>query len=353
MSAMRIGLTQILVSVAMAECARAQQPAAPAAAAPRPAAQAEAPAGGGAQLDQVLKHVDDLMWQMKLSDIADVDIVTYTGMPPAKASNPNAPGAKNPIILRAYTFIPKNLDRSKKQPLLVYVHQGIHANFGSEPTHVIRELVQQGYSVVSTDYRGSSGYGRGFYEQIDYGGREVDDVYQGLQWMLGNYDFFDAKRVGIIGWSHGGLITLMNIFQHPEAYAVAYAGVPVSDLVARMGYEAEGYRSLYSAPYHIGKTVREDIGEYRRRSPVFYAKDLATPLLIHTNTNDEDVNVLEVEHLIDALKAAGKKFEYKIYENAPGGHTFNRLDTKLAKDSRKEVYRFLAGYLHPANPVQH
>ena len=77
-----------------------------------------------------------------------------------------------------------------------------------------------------------------------------------------------------------------------------------------------------------------------------------TPLLIHSNTNDEDVNVLEVQHLIDSLKAAGKKFDYKIYENAPGGHHFDRTDTKPAKDSRREVYRFLAGYLHPANPAQ-
>ncbi|MBV8820282.1 MAG: hypothetical protein JO022_18115, partial [Acidobacteriaceae bacterium] len=51
------------------------------------------------------------------------------------------------------------------------------------------------------------------------------------------------------------------------------------------------------------------------------------------------------------LKAEGKKFEYKIYENAPGGHYFNRTDTKLAKDSRREIYRFLAGYLHPAHPA--
>jgi dipeptidyl aminopeptidase/acylaminoacyl peptidase len=143
----------------------------------------------------------------------------------------------------------------------------------------------------------------------------------------------------------------MNIFQHPQTYAVAYAGVPASDLVARMGYEPPQYQALYSAPYHIGKTVREDIGEYRKRSPVTHAKELQTPLLIHTNTNDEDVNVLEVEHLIEALKAEGKKFEYKIYQDAPGGHYFNRTDTKLAKESRREVYRFLAGYLHPPHPL--
>ena len=166
-------------------------------------------------------------------------------------ANPSAPGAANPLIIRAYTFIPKKLDRSKKQPLIVFAHQGIHANSDTRDAHVFRELLEQGYSIISSDYRGSTGYGRGFYEQIDYGGREVDDVYQGMLWMLDNYSFLDPKRVGIIGWSHGGLITLMNIFQHPQAYAVAYAGVPVSDLVARMGYEGPSLsRALLGAVSH-------------------------------------------------------------------------------------------------------
>jgi dipeptidyl aminopeptidase/acylaminoacyl peptidase len=329
----------------------ATPPASPAAAGTPPSGPATTGAPGqGLDLDSVLKAVDDMMWQMKLGDIADVDKVEYTSLPPARIPNPKAPGATNPLIIRANTFIPKNLDRSKKQPLIVFAHQGIHANSDTRDAHVFRELVQQGYSIISADYRGSTGYGRGFYQQIDYGGREVDDVYIGMQWMLENYSFLDPKRVGIIGWSHGGLITLMNIFAHPHDFAVAYAGVPASDLVLRLGYQTDAYRALYSAPYHIGKTVREDIMEYRKRSPVSHAKELDTPLLIHSNTNDEDVNVLEVEHLIEALKAEGKKFEYKIYQDAPGGHYFNRTDTKLAKESRLEVWRFLAGYLHPVNP---
>jgi len=301
-------------------------------------------------LDRVMKQVDDLMWRMELSDIAVVDQVEYTSVPPAHIPNPKAPGAGNPLIIRAYTFIPRNLDRGKPQPLIVFAHQGIHANSDTRDAHIFRELLEQGYSIVSADYRGSTGYGRGFYQQIDYGGREVDDVYLSGQWMLETHSFLDPKRVGMIGWSHGGGISLMNIFAHPQAYAAAYAGVPVSDLVMRMGYENEQYRQLYSAPYHIGRGVRDDIAEYERRSPVSHARELQTPLLIHSNTTDEDVNVLEVEHLIQALKAEGKKFEYKIYEAAPGGHYFNRLDTKLAKESRMEIYRFLAQYLHPANP---
>ena len=165
--------------------------------------------------------------------------------------------------------------------------------------------------------------------------------------MIENYEFVDGERVGIVGWSHGGLIALHNIFEHPDGYRVAYAGVPVSDLIARMGYKTQEYRDLYSADFHIGKTAYEDVEEYRRRSPAWNAHKLRTPLLIHTNTNDADVNVLEVEHLIKSLKAEGKDFEYEVYRDIPGGHSFNRMDTRAAKEIRVKIYRFIGGYLDP------
>jgi dipeptidyl aminopeptidase/acylaminoacyl peptidase len=282
-----------------------------------------------------------------LNDIAVCDRVRFTGPPPRAAKNPTAPGAKNPVVIQAYTFLPKKYLSGAKIPLIVYAHGGIHGNVGSNYINIFRELLRQGYAIIAPDYRGSSGYGREFWELIDYGGLEVEDVFAGRQFMLDTHDIIDADRVGIMGFSHGGLITLMNLYAHPKEFKVGYAGVPVSDLVARMGYHDQGYRDLFSAPYHIGKTVREDIEEYRRRSPAWNAEKLQTPVLIHTTTNDEDVNVLEVEHLIQALKAAGKSFEHKIYDNAPGGHQFNRLDTKLARESRAEAYRFLAKYLSP------
>lgn len=297
------------------------------------------------------KNIDDLMWFERMSDIAVVDKVKYTGPPPRVVPNPTGQGATNPVIITAYTFLPKKFPTGKL-PLLVFVHDGVHSDFKTASLHIIRELIEQGYAVIAADYRGSTGYGRGFWQLIDYGGLEIEDVYAGMKWMLENHSNLDSQRVGILGWSHGGLITLMNIFDHPQDYKVAYAGVPVSDLIARMGYKGQGYRDLYSAPYHLGKTAEQNVNEYKKRSPAWNAEKLQTPLLIHTNTNDEDVNVLEVEHLIKSLKAAGKKFEYKIYENAPGGHAFNRIDTKLAKESRAEVYRFLAGYLNPPSPVK-
>jgi dipeptidyl aminopeptidase/acylaminoacyl peptidase len=302
--------------------------------------------------ESLARKVEEQTLFRRLEDLAVVDKVRYTGPPARVIKNPTAQGAGNPVILSAYTFLPRKYHSGPKLPLVVLVHGGIHGRVNSDSVHVLRELLRQGYAVLAPDYRGSSGYGKGFWQLIDYGGLEVEDVFAGKQWMLDNHDVIDPKRVGIMGWSHGGLITLMNLFAHPKDYQVGYAGVPVCDLVARMGYKGQPYRDLFSAEYHIGKTAEEDVKEYRRRSPAWNAEKLQTPLLIHTTTNDEDVNVLEVEHLIKALKAAGKKFEHKIYKDAPGGHKFSQIDTKLAKQSRAEVYRFLAKYLKPPEPMK-
>ncbi len=304
------------------------------------------------RLDVLQKMVDDVLWFDRLSDVAFVDKVYMYGPPPAVVKNPTAMGASNPVKFWSYVFIPRDMDYNKKYPLLVFPHGGVHGDFTTYYTHIVREMLAQGYIVVAPEYRGSTGYGKGFYEKIDYGGLEVEDVDASRAYMIENYEFVDADRVGIIGWSHGGMISLLNIFDHPKSYKCAYAGVPVSDLIARMGYYTDDYRDLYSADYHLGKTAYQNVEEYKRRSPAWNTHKLQTPLLIHTNTNDDDVNVLEVEHLIKSLKADGKTFEYEIYKDMPGGHSFDRIDTKAAKEIRLKVYKFLAQYLNPPKQLK-
>ncbi|MBI4879748.1 MAG: S9 family peptidase [Planctomycetes bacterium] len=297
-------------------------------------------------LEQVAKKVDDLLWFERVGDVAAIDKVFIPTVPnPHETPEYGIASERHPFKMWAYLFVPRGLDTARKHPLLVLPHGGVHADFDTYYTHVVRELMAEGYVVIAPEYRGSNGYGKDYYQAIDYGGLEVADAVSARDWAVETCAFVDAERAGILGWSHGGLIALLAAFDHPDKFRAAYAGVPVSDLVARMGYQTDEYRDQFSAEHHIGKIANEDVEEYRRRSPVWNVHKLAIPLLIHTSTNDRDVHVLEVESLIRALKAEGKEFEHRIYEDAPGGHSFNRMDSTLARESRREVYAFLARHL--------
>jgi dipeptidyl aminopeptidase/acylaminoacyl peptidase len=301
-------------------------------------------------VDALGKKVDDLLWFERVGDVAEIDKVFIPTVPdPRGEEEYGIENERHPFKMYAYVFLPRQRESGRRLPLLLFPHGGVHGDFDTYYVHVVRELMAEGYAVVAPEYRGSTGYGKAYYEAIDYGGLEVDDVVAARDWAVETIAAVDGARVGILGWSHGGMIALLSVFDHPDKFRVAYAGVPVSDLVARMGYQTQSYRDLYSAEYHIGKTANEDVDEYRRRSPAWQAHKLQTPLLIHTSTNDRDVHVLEVEHLIQALKAENKDFEYKIYDDAPGGHSFNRMDSPLARESRREIYAFLARHLKPGS----
>jgi dipeptidyl aminopeptidase/acylaminoacyl peptidase len=299
--------------------------------------------------DVLAKKVDDVLWYLRVGDVAMVEKTRIYGPPRWKEENPTGVDAGNPLKFYTYLFTPKGFDSAGKLPLLVLPHGGVHADFTTYYAHIVRELVAQGYIVVAPEYRGSTGYGKGMYEDIDYGGLEVADALAARDWAVKNHPRVDPDRVGILGWSHGGLITLFSLFRYPDSYACGFAGVPVSDLVQRMGYHSQGYRDLYEAEYFIGASAQENLEEYKRRSPVWSVDKLTKPLRIHTNIHDEDVNYVEVEHLIQALTAADKDFEHEVSDVA-GGHSFDRLDTPEAWSYREKIYAFLARYLKPPKP---
>lgn len=301
------------------------------------------------RLDILEKQIDDALWFERVGDIAVVEKVRIYGPPLANEPDPPPSGPGNPFRFYAYLFTPRADFGGADLPLLVLPHGGVHSDFTTYYSRIVRELVAQGYIVVAPEYRGSTGYGGGTYRAIDYGGREVGDVLAARDWVVANHPRVDADRVGLIGWSHGGLITLHSLFDHPDRYRVGFAGVPVSDLVQRMGYLGPGYQSYYDAEYHIGETPGDALEEYKRRSPVWNVEKLERPVRIHGNIHDDDVNIIEVEHLVQALTFAGKDFEYEFYD-LPGGHSFDRLDTPEAWGVRRVIYDFLARYLDPPNP---
>ncbi|MFP5285766.1 MAG: alpha/beta hydrolase family protein, partial [Thermoanaerobaculia bacterium] len=161
------------------------------------------------QLDQVRKIADDALFWQRVSDVADVDKVLLTGPPnPRGEETYGIANERHPIRIYLYTFLPKNLDRSRKHPAIMLTHGGVHGDFGTYHVHLVREMIERGYIVLAPEYRGSTGYGREMYEAIDYGGLENDDVVAARDWAVEELPV-DPKRIGLVGWSHGGMISLM------------------------------------------------------------------------------------------------------------------------------------------------
>lgn len=253
----------------------------------------------------------------------------------------------------AFVFQPLHTRAPKGHPALVWVHEDIRGHLYEHYIPFIRQATEKGYIVIAPEYRGGIGYGRAFYDAIDYGGAEVDDVVTAVDVLKARYPAVDPYRIGVIGWSHGGLITLLGIFRNPALFKAAVAMVPVTNLFQRLAWKGvDRQRQLMDPQNRFGGSPSEKRDVYRARSPVYSVDRLQIPLFVGVATNDEDVNIEESMQLVDALRARKPQLaETTIYENPPGGHLFDRRinrstwqpdDTPEQRESWRRVWGFLA-----------
>ena len=109
--------------------------------------------------DQILKNVDDVLWFERVSDVAHIDKVRIASTPRWKPRTADDRFAGNKLQIYAYVFFPNDINYQKKYPLIVLPHGGVHADFTTYHTHIVREMVAQGYIVIAPEYRGSTGDG--------------------------------------------------------------------------------------------------------------------------------------------------------------------------------------------------
>jgi dipeptidyl aminopeptidase/acylaminoacyl peptidase len=260
------------------------------------------------------------------------------------------------LTIPAFVFQPLITRGKAQHPALVWVHENIRGHLYEHYIPFIRQATALGYVVIAPEYRGSVGYGKAFYDAIDYGGAEVDDVVQAAAVLELRYPIVNPERIGIIGWSHGGMIALLAAARAPSAFQAAAALAPVTNLfhrLARKGIEAQ--RRAIDPHNRFGGSPAEVPAVYRARSPLFQVDRIQIPLLVHVADNDEDVEIEESMPLIDALRArkAGLA-SVKVYHAPAGGHTFDRRmvpgtiqpeNTPAQRDSWQRVWSFLDNYL--------
>lgn len=246
----------------------------------------------------------------------------------------------------AYLFVPRDLDRSKKHPAIVWVHgDGINQNY--DGWHVERNyavyysfhqyLLRQGYVVIAPDYRGSIGYGRDWRHGafMEVGGKDYKDV-EAVASYLGTLPYVDASRIGIWGLSYGGFFTLLALTDAPTTFA---AGIDVAGVVDYRMYYDDPYRGAWT--YARIRSPEERPAAYDVASPLSRAARIERPLLILHGTADVNVPYLHSLRLSDALLKLGKPFEFVTY---PGEfHYFQRAH--VLRDAWQRVDRFFATWL--------
>lgn len=260
----------------------------------------------------------------------------------------------------AYLFQPLGNAPLRSRPALVWVHGGVHGNWDQNYWPWVQHAVERGYVVIAPEYRGSTGYGEAHHRAIDYGGYEVDDVMTAYDYLRDSVPQVDPARVAIMGWSHGGYISLLSVFRDEHPFAAAAAIVPVTNLIFRLAYKGPRYQRSFATQERIGGLPHEKREIYVERSPFYHVHRLGVPLLVHVATNDTDVNFEEASMLIWSLRAQKPDLaETVIYEDptpgpASGGHTFSRRvnrqtleveESPEQTDSWNRVWAFLQRHL--------
>jgi len=260
------------------------------------------------------------------------------------------------LEIPAYVFQPLQKRGARGHAAMVWVHGGVHGNWGIGMWPFVKEAVDRGYVVIAPEYRGSTGYGEKFHKMIDYGGHEVDDTVSAVDYLK-TLPHVDPDRLGMMGWSHGGYITILSIVRDAHPFKVAAAIVPVTNLVFRLSYKGPTYQDEFSTQERLRGLPFEKRDLYIERSPYYHVDTIKIPLLVHVATNDTDVNFVECQMLVDALRARKPDLaETKIYVDPPSGHSFSRRvdqktlarnDTPEQRDSWNRTWAFLEWTLRP------
>jgi dipeptidyl-peptidase-4 len=215
------------------------------------------------------------------------------------------------LELDGYIIRPPDFDVGKLYPVLMYVYGGpgsqrVRDSWGGDRYLWHQSLAQLGYLVVSVDNRGTGARGRDFKKQtyLKLGQYETEDQIAAARY-LGSLPFVDNSRIGIWGWSYGGYMSLMSMFQGEGVFKAAISVAPVTDW--RL------YDTIYTERYM--RTPRENPAGYRDGAPLNHAYKLSGDLLVVHGTGDDNVHAQNTIQLIQQLEDAGMQFDMRLYPN--------------------------------------
>jgi len=245
--------------------------------------------------------------------------------------------------ISAFLYVPYNMARNGQNAAIVYIHGGPNSQTVNSFNRFIQFAANQGYMVLAPNYRGSTGYGRGFEQAdlFDMGGGDLEDVLAGVDFIK-QTGHLDPKKIAVMGASYGGYLSMMAVTKAPEVWAAGVAIVPFVNWFTEIQNEDPGLRESDLAT--MGDPVKNQ-ALLAERSPVNFIGQIKAPILLLGGGNDPRCPKSETLQVVDAIKKHGGRVDYKIYENE--GHGFARLENQI--DAYKRVADFLLAHVVPAD----
>lgn len=246
--------------------------------------------------------------------------------------------SRDGLTIHGYLTLPKGAV-SKNLPVVVNPHGGPWArdSWGFNPE--VQFLANRGYAVLQINFRGSTGYGREFWETSfgQWGKTMQDDITDGVNWLI-KEGIADAKRIGIYGASYGGYATLAGLVYTPDLYACGVDYVGVSNLFTFMSSIPPYWEPFRAMLYEMVGHPETDSLMLHAASPVFHVDRIKAPLFIAQGAHDPRVKKAESDQVVEALKKKGIDVPYMVKDNE--GHGFRNEENRFDFYGAMEQFLF-------------
>lgn len=283
----------------------------------------------------VTRLTDNLNPEIDVDDLVESTVVRF----------PSFDGLEIPAIY----YKPHQASPDEPAPAMIWVHGGPGGQTRQSYFALIQHMVNHGYAVLAVNNRGSSGYGKTFFKRDDkkHGEDDLQDCVYGKKYLQ-TLDYIDKDRIGIIGGSYGGYMTMAALTFAPEEFDVGVNIFGVTNWLRTLKSIPSWWTSFREALYtELGDPYSADSVRLHRISPLFHASNVTKPLMVLQGANDPRVLQVESDEIVDAVKANGVPVEYVLFPDE--GHGFRKKENEI--EGYGKVVQFLDTYLVGEGPV--
>lgn len=254
------------------------------------------------------------------------------------------------LDIPAIYYKPLTASTENKVPALVWVHGGPGGQTRVGYSALIQFLVNHGYAILAVNNRGSSGYGKTFYKMDDrnHGDKDLKDCIWGKKWLQ-DQNYIDQDKIGIIGGSYGGYMTMAAMTFTPDEFKVGVNIFGVTNWLRTLKSIPPHWESFREALYtELGDPNTKDSVRLYEISPLFHAEKVKNPVMVLQGANDPRVLQIESDEIVSAIKQNNVPVEYVLFPDE--GHGFRKKENEIK--GYGQILTFLDTYLKEVKPIK-